>query len=314
MNVLKSQRIPIAAINCGRSWSLHQDLSDDLDPQFIHSISQFGIIHPPILHPQKSGTFELICGASRFKGAVEILRQADMNCLLVNSSTPVTDLLQLLLEDQRLVSALSPIEKARFMKLCRQNLEDGASSEIERSCGLGSRRYNDRLLKLLELDMEVRSAIHRGLISEQIGLELLGCESKDRIFLPDLFNRLGLNRNKQRRLLEMGRVIMALEGNQTFMDIFRTHFPGYIDQAEISNPPQAAQLLLRDMQRLSNPMISRSEDQFKARISALGLPVSCTLTHSKSFEQDEVMLQIRFKDLEDFRQKWPKLKDPVGGE
>jgi ParB-like chromosome segregation protein Spo0J len=308
MEILTLRTIPVSAISCDRTWSLHGDLSGSPGPELVRSIEQFGIIHPPITRQDETGSLEIVCGAYRFAAAAEVLHQKELASFIVPASMQVADLLRLLLEDQRLSGPLSPIEKARFVALCRTHLDEAASRDFERESGLGSRRLLDHYLELLKLDAEVRSAIHRGLISEQTGRELIGCKVCDRDFLPNLFVHLGLNRNKQRKFLEAGRVIMALEGKESFAELFREHFPEYLEQAEIPNPPQAAHLLLREMERLSKPLLSRAEELFNTQCAALKLPGSCTLVHAKSFEQEEVTLQIRFRDLEEFRQRWRDLK------
>ena len=58
-------------------------------------------------------------------------------------------------------------------------------------------------------------------------------------------------------------------------------------------------------------MSSEVEQCFTNLVAELELPDNCLLKHAKSFEQDSVTLEIRFKDYQEFRDRWALLKNQL---
>ena len=311
MITLQPQRIPADSIGCDYPWSLHQDLPPELAPDFIGSIKRYGILHPPILRRQGQKVFEPVCGARRLRAAVQVLQQNEIDCLVLPENIASGAILQLVLEDQRSGSPLSPLQTGRFRRLCREHLDDSRAREIERSAALGSRVQLDRLAGLVDLEQEFREGLHHGLISVQVGLELRPLRREERLLLLELFGKLGLNHNKQRRVMELGRTVMAIEDIPSYVELLNDLCPTLAGRNDVANPPQAAQHLLLELQQRSSPMSSAAEQRFAALVAELDLPDNCLLKHAKSFEQDSVTLEIRFRNIQEFRDRWASLQDHV---
>ena len=301
------QSIQVRTLSSEKRWSLHQDLAQDLEPDFIESVKLFGIIHPPLVQEQENGVFEVICGVKRLRASIDILQQTAIDCLVLEPSLPASDVLLLVIEEQKLSGSLSPIEKARAGLLCLQILENDKARQIA-STVLGSKGHLERLGKLLDLEQPILKAIHAGRISEQTGRELLSLSITDRLLLQRLFERFTLNHNKQRRIIDMGRIINA-RNKCTFIELFSTWYPEYINDEPMANLPQATNHLLQDLGKRSSPMLTESENQFKNQLAALGLPPSCSLSHSKAFEQDKITLNVTFANVEEFVVKWSEIKN-----
>ncbi len=123
MDYFRIKNIPIKTISNESRLSLHQDLNGEPEADFIDSVKQFGILRPPLVQQRIDGGYDVICGAKRLSAARDILDQPAINCLLLGTGLEVTDLLLLIIEDQKLSGPLSPIEKARYCLLCRQMLD-----------------------------------------------------------------------------------------------------------------------------------------------------------------------------------------------
>ena len=313
MITLQLQRIRVDSIVCEKTWSLHQDLPPELEPDFVASIQRFGILHPPVLRRLDQSAFEPVCGTRRLRAAVELLDQQSIDCLILPPDTDVADILRLVFEDQSGLP-LSPIQIGRFRLLCRDHLDGRQAAEIAREAALGSQGQLDRLAGLIELEEELRSALHCGTLSVAAGLELKNLDKKERLLLLELFTKLGLNHNKQRRVIEMGRSVMALENMGSFVELLAEFCPDLAAGAAIDNPPQAANRLLHELGRRSSPMSTDAEQRFATLVAELDLPDNWALKHAKSFEQDSVTLEIRFNDIQEFRDRWETLKDRLASD
>ncbi len=306
MGSLRLQNIPTKAVSDGGRWSLHQDLDRDPGGDFVESVKRFGIIRPVLVQEGNDG-YEVVCGIKRLRAAREILDQPAIDCLVINNGPEISDLLRLIIEDQKLSSPLSPIEKARCCLLCRQLLDAKSCHRLLSSALAGNQGNPDRLIPLLGLEQPIRSDIHRGAISEQTARELLSLKAPDRLVLHRLFRKLSPNHNKQRRIIEMSHIIAA-QKEFSFVELFSTSYPEYIDDRPADNPPQMIHNLLQDLGRRSAPMSTEAEKRFSERIAALDLPPYCSVSHSKGFEQDNVTLNVHFSTFEAFDLKWQEIK------
>jgi len=306
MKYFQLLNIQTSLLNKSTTWSLHQDLSHDPDPEFVSSVKQFGILRPPLVQMLANGEYQLVCGAMRLWAATEILGRTSVDCLVFDHSLPATDLLALIIEDQKLSGPLTPIEKARAGLLCRQMLGRD-SGKLMVSSGLGSKGMITRLIELLDLEKPIRNTIHAGRISEQTGRELLLLAAGDRLLLHRLFQKLQLNHNKQKRVIDLGRIVIT-QNRSTFEEFFSTQYPEHVNDTVIANLPQATNHLLQDLTRRSTPLLTESAKLFDNQVARLDLPHFCSLSHSKSFEQDKINLNIEFENYGDFIRKWSEIK------
>jgi len=299
--------IPIDTIDVsrGRFYSLHQDLPPGADPALIKSITQFGILHPPIVLKNTSGLFEIICGSRRIAAAQEITGFKSVTCQVFRDLPGKNQLLGIILEDQLLAGPLTSITKARFLKLCLSLLTLEHTKQIIALSHLGSYGQLHRLLPLLTLEKPLIEMMHRGEMSEKIGLELLTVDQKDRQFLAWLFHSLGLNNNKQRQLLEYCRIILSARGG-TYHTFFSETFPSYIE-GHLENIPQRVNRLLLTLHELSHPMSNEAERLFKEKTASLKLPEHCSVSHSPAFEKDTVSLTLECHNFADLTELWQKI-------
>ena len=287
-------------------FTLHKDLSVNLSADFLSSIKRYGLFHPPVV--MKMGeTYQVICGRRRIQALQTIGTDASVFCRVADVSDSA-ELLATILEDQRLSGPLSAIMSARFLKITDSLIPQDSRDTLIKQLHLGSYGHLRRLLPLLTLEQSIRDSIHNDNISDKVGLILSSLSPEDRLFLCELFLTLSLNKNKQKRLLDMCQILIAQSGG-TLRDLFHEHFRDFLPENITSNRPQTAGILLRVLYEASHPLSNNAEKIFNERKHELGLPDGCNLSHSPAFEKDRVTLSIDFEDFEEMARIWQKIKN-----
>ena len=287
-------------------FTLHRDLSASLSPEFLLSIKRYGLLHAPIVMREQEG-YQLVCGNRRIRALQAINRDRDVLCRMIAPAETV-ELLAIIVAEQRLSGPLCAIMTARFVKLFDSLVPQPARHEVMEQLNIAPYRKLQRFLPLLGLEQPLRDAIHRQAVSEKTGLTLCSMVPEDRIFLCDLFLALGLNRNKQKQLIDMCQVITARQGG-TIKNLFHEGFREFLPENLPVNRPQAAAGLMKSLYEASHPLSSKAEKQFHERQKGLGLPANCSLSHSPSFEKDQVTLSITFNHFNEMSSLWEIIKN-----
>ena len=196
---------------------------------------------------------------------------------------------------------------ARYLVLLETFIPAEQRREVARRLNIGAYEQLMRLKPLLELERPLREAIHHGFMTDKVGLKLGSFSKEDRLFLFDLFQRLTLNKNKQRRVLELVQIIIATKGG-SIRNLFKEEFSDLFAEEDQGNTPQLGAKLLRRLYEQSHPLSSQSEKAFGAWKQGLKLPPSCDVTHSPSFETDQVTLSIQFESDKKMSSAWEKIK------
>ncbi len=119
---------------------------------------------------------------------------------------------------------------------------------------------------------------------------------------------LTLNKNKQKRLLDMCQILIARRGG-TFKDLFHENFREFLPAHITTNRPQTAGNLLRVLYEASHPLSNNAEKLFNDRKNELELPAHCSLSHSPAFEKDRVTLSFDFENFDEMARIWQKIKN-----
>ncbi len=287
-------------------FTLHKDLGVNLSADFLSSIKRYGLFHPPVLMKMGEG-YQVICGRRRILALQTIGDGESVFCRVADISDP-GELLATILEDQRLSGPLSAIMSARFLKLTDSLIPQESRDTVIKQLHLGSYGHLQRLLPLLTLEQSIRDSIHNEDISDKVGLILTSLSAEDRLFLCELFSTLSLNKNKQKRLLDMCQILIAQRGG-TFRDLFHENFRDFLPENITSNRPQSAGNLLRFLYEASHPLSNNAEKIFNERKHELGLPDRCHLSHSPAFEKDRVTLSFDFESFDEMARIWQKIKN-----
>jgi len=297
-----------AAIDSEPVWSLHRDFMLDPDRQLVESIRRFGLLRP-IIARKKENRIELICGARRAEAFRQLSSSPKIPCFFVEPWISDRDLVQLIIEDQKLSGPLSPIETAYLIDLLQRidtAVDDKAIQDIT---GTRSATEQTRLSSLLELEKPLILALHQGSLSVKIALALKDLRKKERTFAFDLINRLSLNAGKQRRLLELARIV-AVSERIALDEVFTSHFPE-LCSGTIDNIPQTSARMLKKLYEMSHPQISAAQKSFNEKVGRLKLPNRCRLDPAPAFERETVRFSAEFDDLDSFQKTWHRIKDSM---
>ncbi|MCI5138042.1 MAG: hypothetical protein D3922_06420, partial [Candidatus Electrothrix sp. AR1] len=74
------------------------------------------------------------------------------------------------------------------------------------------------------------------------------------------------------------------------------------------NGPQRTSSLLRWLDRECQPRLTQAEEAFKKFSNLLQLPAGIRLEHSRSFEEEQVTLNMDFGSKEELARIWPHLE------
>ena len=308
MPLLTPSLLTLESIRPEAPWSLHQDISIEPDHKLAKSIAYLGLMRPPIVR-QVDGCYELVCGARRINAFRKLDHSSTINCAILDNDASREDLLLLIAKDQMLGGPLSPIEAARFIALFNQWCDQPDSELLRQTTSTSSTTQRKRLVNLLQLEESIRTSIHRGMISTKTGLSMVLQTQDERSFVHDLFIRLSLNSNRQRRFLELAQIITATEGS-TIRQFISDHFAD-LCFGEIDNIPQQTQRLMKQMYERSHPSISQAREEFLNRVAEMNLPKNCRVIPSQAFESDRVTLEVDYNDFKDFSESWSQVKQFV---
>jgi ParB/RepB/Spo0J family partition protein len=297
-----------ASISNDLVWSLHQDLPPEPGEGLVQSIRHFGLLRP-IITRRLGEHLELICGARRLHALRQVGQCSDIPCFIIDQNLETGALLQLVGEDQRQTAPLSPIEAGRLIALF-ENVEGKVdNSELEKATGISSSRERQRLTALLRLEEPIRQAVHSGAIPVKNGLLLAGLTGFERTFMAELFARLSLNGNKQRRLLELAMIISVSE-QCSLTEVFSLYYPAVCSDP-IDNVPQVSAQLMKGLYERSHPFLAATHRQFNKKRDGLNLPDNCSLSPYPDFERDTVTLEVEFKDFDSFERAWSIIRQSV---
>jgi hypothetical protein len=299
-----------ASIDFTTEWSLHPWASTAISDELRESFERIGILHKPILLTKAGSRFDIICGFRRLHFLVSSTEAEKVDCLVLAQNSEPSSILDILVTEQGLSQPLSLAEKAQFIQICSRFL-----SHPEIVAGYLERLYLpkrpatiDGLLAILSQDPLMIAEIHAGRLQQKMVSDLLRLpEQSDRIALIRLFKELAMGDGKQKRFFYLIRDISFRRGSSVAAYLKTPAIQEIVNNRGI-NTPQKILHLGNLLQQQLNPSLSQAEGDFVKQVGSLHLPACCTLSHSPSFETDEVTLSISFKNFNDCHVRIPALK------
>jgi ParB family chromosome partitioning protein len=293
------QVIDIKTIEDTKEWSLHPFLAPEPPVGLLASIQRIGILQPPILLQLSPDKYQLLCGHFRLLSQ-QIINPSDtqITCLILEEDIPLKQILYTLAEDQLITGNLSSIEKAYFFKYCLNYMElDEISESFLPIIGDKAQVHTiKKLSRLLTLEPELQVSVHDGKISEKTAQEFLSLTSSDRLMLHDIFLDLELGGGKQNRLLTLSKDL-AYRVGKTIKELLSSSKYREILLHPEMNKPQKIANLFTVLQKNLFPQSSSAEEGFLKTVHKMDLPAACSITHSQSFERDDVSVTLTFPSL-----------------
>ena len=172
------------------------------------------------------------------------------------------------------------------------------------------RHHLHNLLQLLGLEEHLLGAVHAGRLHEGVARELLGLNFTDRLSLYEVMEILSLSVSNQKKITAACRELAARHNTSVMALLCQPEVRDILDPQETNIPQKTARL----MQWLTDqrfPRLAAAEQEFRTFAAALKLPNAVALSHSPSFEQDQVHLSIPFANREELRRIWPRIAEAL---
>lgn len=297
-----------------------QDFSNSLTPEearepsaaLLESVARTGILHPPILREQGGTRLEIVSGRRRLIAAREALHNISAICLILPPETLPAEALAINLEDTLLRGDITVVEQAIFFQKILAHLEENeAARRFLPALGLEPHRHHlHGLVQLLDLEEHLLGALHAGRLHEGVARELLALNFTDRLSLYEVMELLSLSVGNQKKITVACRELAARHNTSVMALLCRPEVREILDPRETNIPQKTARL----MQWLTDqrfPRLAAAEEEFRRFAKALKLPGAVALSHSPSFEQDQVQLSLSFADREELRRAWPRIAEAL---
>ena len=291
-----------------------QDLTNNLTPEdarepsnaLLESIARTGILHPPILREQGGARLEIVTGRRRLIAAQQALHSISAICLVLPAETLPAETLAINLEDTLLRGDITVVEQAIFFQKILAHLDENeAARRFLPALGLEPHRHNLRnLVQLLGLEEHLLGALHAGRLHEGVARELLAMNFPDRLSLYEVMEILSLSVGNQKKITATCRELAVRHHTSVMALLCRPEIREILDPQETNIPQKTARLMqwLTDQRFLR---LAAAEEEFRIFAAALKLPGGVALSHSPSFEQNQVHLSLPFANREELRRVWP---------
>jgi ParB family chromosome partitioning protein len=297
-----------------------QDLRNSLTPEearepsgaLLESVARTGILHPPILREQGRTMLEIVTGRRRLMAAQQSQQCISAICLVLPTETPPAETLAINLEDTILRGDITVVEQAIFIQKILAHLEeDEAARRFLPALGLEPHRHHlHSLVQLLGLEEHLLGALHAGRLHEGVARELLALNFTDRLSLYEVMEILSLSVGNQKKITAACRELAARHNTSIMALLCRPEVREILDPRE-TNIPQKTARLMQWLTEQRFPRLAEAKEEFRRFAAALRLPGAVALSHSPSFEQDQVQLSIPFANREELRRLWPLIADAL---
>jgi ParB-like chromosome segregation protein Spo0J len=274
-----------------------QDFTNSLTPEetrepgaeLLESVARTGILHPPILRDQGLTTLQIVSGRKRLLAARQILHSTSTICLVLPAETAPMEALAINLEDTLLRGDISLVEQAIFFQKILAHLDEKeAARRFLPILGLEPHSHHlHSLVKLLGLEEHLLSALHAGRLHEGVARDLLALNFTDRLSLFEVMEILNLSVSNQKKITATCRELAARHRTSIMALLCRPEIREILDPRE-TNIPQKTARLMQWLTELRCPRLVEAEREFRVFAGTLKLPNGATLSHSPSFEQDQV--------------------------
>lgn len=271
-------------------------------------ISKIGILHPPLVKVTASGIFQIVAGRKRLQVIGDLLKHSNCDCLIIPEEFDALATLALSLHESLLGGPISPLAKATFFKkalaLCPM---DEAAHRFLPLLKMSPNPYLlQQIVSLTSLEEPLALALHDGSLDEKTALALGSLSFRDRFALFEMIVTLQLSVSNQRKITAICQDLAKRQETSIHALLSLGELKEIIDYQE-SNLPQKTARVMRFLSEKHTPNLAVAEKKFAECNNRLNLPKGLSLSHSQSFEKDELTLTATFADQAAFDKAWPAL-------
>ncbi|CAK8722922.1 ParB/Sulfiredoxin domain-containing protein [Candidatus Electrothrix laxa] len=298
-----------------RSYTLNP-FSNPPEEGLLQSISNFGILHPPLLLEKQDRTFIILSGRRRIEAFLKTnktpkyQKDCHLTALIISLSEEKSEnqlyLFTALLQHQLLGKSLTVIEQAVFLQKARLVANEQELLALLPMLGLKAKPHiPGDFISLLDLEPAVQLGLHRGIIAQRSGKKLSRFSLADQKHLAEVIDNYQLGGSKQQKLIE--RFFQLTQREQVSVEVLLDRWRDREKDKQL-NGPQKTSSLLRWLDRECQPRLTQAEEDFRKFCCQLQLPAGVRVEHSLSFEEEKVALNMDFSKKEELAKIWPQLK------
>jgi ParB-like chromosome segregation protein Spo0J len=311
---LSPRSLEISSINfTDFSYSITPNGEVPSDDSLLESVSEFGILHPPVVKKVEQDLHVIVTGRKRIAAFRKVFsREKTCTCLVLPDQIPEIDIFSIKLEERLNRRELTPIERAIFLQKISSLVDIITITEefLPRvNLPPDPFRYKQSMM-LLDLEKPLINAIHQGIIKEETAKMLLSQSADDRLALTEIMLSLQPSASYQKKMVNICEELTGRE-NQTIAEILGDGEIKEIINHKNANPPQKMKNLMHYLSRKQMPRSSQAEDEFKRFSASMDLPENVTVDHTPYFEDDSVTLSINFPNRESVQKSLKKIKDAI---
>ncbi len=308
MNSLPIKQIPIKRIDReDHAYSL-LPFDDPPDTALTRHIARIGLLHPPLLKEQTSGTFVIVAGRKRLRIVGDLLKRSQCDCLIIPQDFDPLSTLALALDEALLSGPISPLAKAVFFKKAlRLCPPEEAARRFLPLMGLSPHPFHlQQIAALSTLEQPLALALHAGTLDEKAAFAMTSLSFRDRFALFDLIDTLALSVSNQRKLVAICQDLAKRHDTSIHAILADPELKVITDHPD-ANLPQQAALAMRYLGRQHSPRLAAAEKSFSELSTRFSLPKGVTLSHAPAFEKDELSLTTTFANEAALQKAWPEL-------
>jgi len=203
----------------------------------------------------------------------------------------------------------SIIEQAHLISLCQRLLPERQQREnfISRLPHGRISKGTQFLLPLIKFPDQIQEKSHYGIISDKIIRDLQLLIEPDQLHFLELVEKLQISGNNQKKVFHQLIDIVKREGIALESLLNRKEVIEVLGNKEISIQQKSIRFFELIFQ-MSSPRLSAAQKTFAQGVKELKLPQNCSIMPSRSFETDEVVLAIRYRNLQDAKESWKELR------
>lgn len=286
--------VPLSAINLtDRTYCLVHGKTAPPDEKLLACISQFGILHPPIIQLIDKKSYRIVAGWKRILAAQQLTPDSPVYCRIISADIDKTAIFSLILAENGAGTPLSIVEQIIFFeKLLLAAPMEEAIPLLEQ---LGYKPQKQILKDLLQLRSLSRSALqglHDGTVHLKTARKMLCLSESDQELIVQFIITLHFGGSKQQKLIDLC-TELAMRKNKPLKSIL-AGFPSADALEQLTNIPQQGAALLSWLHEQCFPQVSQAENNFNRRVARLNLPATMKISHTPAFENEETTLSLRF--------------------
>ncbi|MBU1711731.1 MAG: ParB N-terminal domain-containing protein [Proteobacteria bacterium] len=266
------------------------------------SISNAGLINPPIVISKKSG-YAVISGFRRIK-SVQNLGWPSLIARVLDTNTTFLECAKVAVTDNLMQHPLNLIETSRAYKVL-SGFFDNEQDLLKTASILGlpdNQSLAEKIIKLCDMPLAIQNSIISNTVSLVMALELGKMENDAGIAIAELFEKLKPGLNKQREILTLLYEIASREGVSIIKLLNGEELQDILSDTE-PDRNQKINKLRQYLKRRRYPLITKAEKVFERNVRKLELERGMKIIPPANFEGNTFVLSLEFKTITDLERE-----------